>query len=136
VIFVVHCWGHTNLIFSSLDLLAPIFPEWLNSKCYWRHKKCVSVIEGHSYCLWKCGCRSIGFDTKVNGSVVLQCIWRSWIIMTQVSDWITVILHATWIHSLLSTKANIVYPLKVGDVIIANHLIHSIIAWPQFLLYS
>ena len=54
-----------------------IFP-----KCYWRHKKYVSVIEGHSYCLWKFGCRSIGFDTKVNGSVVIQCIWRSWIIMT------------------------------------------------------
>ena len=29
---------------------------------------------------------------------------------------------------------NIVYPLKVGDVIIANHLIHSMIAWTQFLL--
>jgi hypothetical protein len=31
-------------------------------------------------------------------------------------------------------KQNIVYPLKLGDVIIAIHLIHSMIAWAQFLV--
>jgi hypothetical protein len=32
----------------------------------------------------------------------------------QVSDWITVILHATWMHSLLSTKTKYCVSIKVG----------------------